>query len=109
MMLVMNGGKSQRPIVTIIVVLLNIDTVPHPYYHNCYQHHHNFYLGELQGSKFLAHSKRMQKIMSTAGCRSSSRMQIAAVEFLAHSKRMHNIMSTAGCRSSSRMQIAAVS
>ena len=39
MMLVMNGGKSQRPIVTIIVVLLNIDTVPHPYYHNCYQHH----------------------------------------------------------------------
>ena len=39
MMLVMNGGKSQRPIVTISVVLLNIDTVPHPYYHNCYQHH----------------------------------------------------------------------
>ena len=38
MMLVMNGGKSQPPIVTIIVVLLNIDTVPHPYYHNCYQH-----------------------------------------------------------------------
>ena len=35
-------------------------------------------------------------------------MQIAAVELLAHSKRMHNIMSTAGCRSSSRMQIAAV-
>ena len=67
------------------------------------------YLGELQGSEFLAHSKRMQKIMSTAGRRSSSRMQIAAVEFLAHSKRMHNIMSTAGCRSSSRMQIAAVS
>ena len=66
------------------------------------------FLGELQGSEFLSHSKRMQKIMSTAGCRSSSRMQIAAVEFLAHSKRMHNIMSTAGCRSSSRMQIAAV-
>jgi ABC-type multidrug transport system permease subunit len=38
-MLVVNGRKSQRPIVTIIVVLLNIDTVPHPYYHNCYQHH----------------------------------------------------------------------
>ena len=39
MMLVVNGRKLQRPIVTIIVVLLNIDTVPHPYYHNCYQHH----------------------------------------------------------------------
>ena len=70
---------------------------------------HNFYLNELQRSEFLVDSKRMQKIMSTARCRSSSRMQIAAVEFLAHSKRMHNIMSTAGCRSSSRMQIAAVS
>ena len=74
-----------------------------------HQHHHNFYLGKLQGSEFLAHSKKMQKIMSTAGCRSCSRMQIAAVELLAHSKRMHNRMSTAGCRSSSRMQIAAVS
>ena len=74
-----------------------------------HQHHHNFYPGEQEGSEFLAHSKRMQKIMSTAGCRSRSRMQIAAVELLAHSKRMHNIMSTAGCRSSSRMQIAAVS
>ena len=66
------------------------------------------FLGELQGSEFLSHSKRMQKIMSTAGCRSSSRMQIAAVEFLAHSKRMHIMMSTAGYRSSSRMHIAAV-
>ena len=46
---------------------------------NYHQHHHNFYPGELQGSEFLAHSKRMHNIMSTAGCRSSSRMQIAAV------------------------------
>ena len=48
-----------------------------------HQHHHNFYLGKPQGSEFLAHSKRMQKAMSTAGCRSSSRMHIAAVQFLA--------------------------
>ena len=64
---------------------------------------HNFYLNELQRSEFLVDSKRMQKIMSTARCRSSSRMEIAAVAFLAHSKRMHNIMSTTGYRSSSRM------
>ena len=64
---------------------------------------HNFYLNELQRSEFLVDSKGMQKIMSTARCRSSSRMQIAAVEFLAHSRRMHIIMSTTGYRSSSRM------
>ena len=96
------GSPPHLMMLMTIKTMMGVSTIHH-------QHHHNFYLGELQGSEFLAHSKRMQKIMSTAGRRSSSRMQIAAVEFPAHSKRMHNIMSTAGYRSSSRMQIAAVS